>query len=60
MPILTYSPDVIEKAEIRDGDILRIDFQSGELTNVTNGKTLTINPFYDAQWEIYQKGGLLG
>lgn len=60
MPILTYSPDVIEKAEIRDGDILRVDFQSGALTNVTNGKTVSINPFYDAQWEIYQKGGLLG
>ncbi len=60
MPILTYNPDVIEKASIRHGDILRINFQTGELTNLTTQKSAQINPFYDAQWEIYQKGGLLG
>jgi 3-isopropylmalate dehydratase small subunit len=60
MPILTYNPDVIKEAAIRNGDQLRIDFLSGSLTNLTSGKTASINPFYDAQWSIYQKGGLLG
>jgi hypothetical protein len=60
MPILTYKPDLIKEAEIRNGDQLRIDFLSGSLTNITSGKTTSINPFYDAQWSIYQKGGLLG
>ncbi len=60
MPILTYKPDVIKEAAIRNGDQLRIDFLSGSLTNLTSGKTASINPFYDAQWSIYQKGGLLG
>lgn len=59
MPILTYDPQILNKAEIEHGDQIRIDFVSGELENLTKGKKTTINPFYDAQLQIYQRGGLL-
>jgi 3-isopropylmalate/(R)-2-methylmalate dehydratase large subunit len=59
MPILTYVPDVLTNAEVKNGDTIRIDFVTGELTNVTNGKRSTVNRFYDAQLAIYRNGGLL-
>lgn len=60
LPILTYKPEMLAAAEVKHGDTIRIDFLSGELTNITNGKSTRINKFYDAQAAIYQKGGLLG
>lgn len=60
LPILTYKAGMIEEVALNDGDRIRVDFLSGELTNLTNGKTTRINKFYDAQAGIYQKGGLLG
>lgn len=60
MPILTYQPEILKEVPIKHGDIVRIDFLSGELKNLTTGKSGKINPFYPAQWEIYKKGGLLG
>ena len=59
MPILTYLPSILEKAEIKIGDRIRVDFVSGELTNLENGKTCSVNKFYDAQLAIYRNGGLL-
>jgi len=59
LPILTYDPELIVQAEILHGDRVRIDFISGNLTNLRTGKTVRINKFYDAQWKIYENGGLL-
>lgn len=59
MPILTYTPEQLKKADVQHGDTIKLNFVSGTLTNLTRQKTTTINPFYDAQLNIYQKGGLL-
>ncbi len=60
MPILTYTPEQIASLELEDKNIISVNFLTGEITNVTKNKTSKINPFFDVQNEIYQKGGLLG
>jgi 3-isopropylmalate dehydratase small subunit len=59
LPILTYSPEILNQAEIQHGDRIKVDFASGNLTNLRNGKTVQTDKFYDAQMAIYQNGGLL-
>ncbi len=59
LPILTYKPEILTTAEIQDGDRIRVDFVTGELTNLRNGKKAGIDKFYDAQLAIYRNGGLL-
>ncbi len=56
-PVLTY--DSIEALGLKDRDMIKVDFETGILTNLENGKTVQITPFYDVQMEIYQRGGLL-
>ncbi|MEI6123173.1 MAG: aconitase/3-isopropylmalate dehydratase large subunit family protein [Bacteroidota bacterium] len=58
-PIITYEPEILDQIEINDGDIIKIDFLTGEITNLQNNKTAYINKFYDAQYQIYKNGGLL-
>ncbi len=58
-PILTYQPEIIEQIGLNDGDTVKIDFLSGEITNLQNNKSARINKFYDAQYQIYKNGGLL-
>jgi 3-isopropylmalate dehydratase small subunit len=60
LPILTYKPEALKEIDLKDGDKIRVNFLTGEMTNLGNGKTTVINKFYDAQAAIYQKGGLLG
>lgn len=55
-PILV-SENITEK--IRDGDIVEIDFVTGEISDKTQGKTFRAKPFSKAQLEIYKRGGLL-
>ena len=57
-PVLTYSS--LEKIDLKDHDVLTINLLTGEVVNDRNGLTTVINPFYDAQYEIYMRGGLLG
>ncbi len=59
MPILTYNPANLEKVDLKNGDRIKVDFLTGELTNLENQKKTTINKFYDAQLAIYYNGGLL-
>lgn len=56
-PILTY--DNLDGLALKQRDKIKIDLQTGEITNLTNGKTVKINPFFDVQMEIYKKDGLL-
>lgn len=42
-----------------DGDIVRVDFKSGEIRNITKNTTIKVQPFSDIQMQIYLKGGLL-
>ena len=57
-PVLTY--DSFEKIDLKDQDVMTVNLLTGEVVNERNGLTMKINPFYDAQHEIYMKGGLLG
>ena len=59
MPILTYDPGKLAEVELQNGDMIKVDFVTGDLTNKRNGKTTSINRFYDAQLAIYKNGGLL-
>jgi 3-isopropylmalate dehydratase small subunit len=59
LPILTYDPAMLEKVNLKNGDRIKVDFLSGELTNLENQKTTTVNKFYDAQLKIFRNGGLL-
>lgn len=45
--------------EIKAGDEVDIDFDSGIITDVTSGKTYTAEPFPEFIKEIIDKGGLL-
>jgi homoaconitate hydratase family protein/3-isopropylmalate dehydratase small subunit len=47
-------------SDLRDGDIIRINIRTGEIENLSNGKTGKAEPFSDVQLDIYMKGGLLG
>jgi len=59
LPILTYTPGQLEELDLQQDDRVRVNFNTGELTNITKNKSLTINKFYDAQMQIYKNGGLL-
>ncbi len=56
MPILTY--DSLKKTELENGDIIRVNFETGEIVNKTKGVSGTIHPFSEVQMEIYKNGGL--
>ena len=57
-------PVVVCKAlpdlKLQDGDKIRIDLKTGEILNLRIGIASSADPFSDVQFEIYQKGGLLG
>jgi 3-isopropylmalate dehydratase small subunit len=57
-PVLTYNS--FEEIDLKDKDIITVNLVTGDVTNERNGLRSTVNPFYDAQYEIYVKGGLLG
>jgi 3-isopropylmalate/(R)-2-methylmalate dehydratase large subunit len=59
MPILTYKPEIIAELELKDGDSIRVNFESGEIVNLRNDKAAKVDKFYDAQMAIYRNGGLL-
>jgi len=56
MPIMTY--DNLQDLDIKDGDRIRVNFETGELENLTQNKKMQIRPFSEVQLEIYQSGGL--
>jgi len=59
-PILTYSPETLKELDLENGDTVRVNFITGEIENITKNKRSKIQPFFDAQTQIFQKGGLLG
>jgi len=56
MPIL-IAEEITKK--INDGDIISIDFTTGEIINKTQDETSQAKPFSKSQLEIYKRGGLL-
>jgi len=57
-PILTCN--AISELELKDGDMLKVNLKTGELQNLENKKFCKAVPFSDVQFEVYQRGGLLG
>jgi 3-isopropylmalate dehydratase small subunit len=56
MPILTYND--LSSIGLENGDTIRVNFETGEIVNVTKGNRGVINPFSEVQMEIYKNGGL--
>lgn len=46
-------------AQTEAGDILEVDLSSGQITNLTNGKTFTAKPYPDFMSELISDGGLI-
>ncbi|NSW94904.1 MAG: 3-isopropylmalate dehydratase large subunit [Bacteroidales bacterium] len=57
LPVITCSS--IDTISLNNGDMVRINLKTGEITNLNNGKSTFAEPFSEVQFEIYQKGGLL-
>ena len=55
-PIMTY--DNIENLDLKHFDKVKINFETGEITNLRNNKIVKGNSFSDVQMDIYQKGGI--
>lgn len=55
-PIMTY--DSFDEIDLENGDILRVNFASGEAVNLTKDKSCKIEPFSEVQLEIYNNDGL--
>jgi len=54
---LVECPDLV-KLELAAGDVLRVNFQTGELENRTRGKLAAARPFSRVQMDIYLAGDL--
>ncbi|MFC1941314.1 aconitase family protein [Chloroflexota bacterium] len=56
VPILV-ADGLMEK--VRDGDVISVNFITGEIRNKTQGECYLAKPFSQVQIDIYQRGGLL-
>jgi len=52
------SSDQISTLHLEEGDLIRINFETGNIQNVTKKTTVESAPFSDVQMEIYQNNGL--
>lgn len=50
--------DKISSLQLQDGDIIRLDFRSGSIENVSKNIQVNTTPFSEVQMEIYQNNGL--
>jgi len=55
-PIMVYN--TLDELDIKDGDKIYVNFETGEIKNLENGKSIITDPFSDVQMEIYQNDGL--
>lgn len=46
--------------DLMNGDTIRVNFKTGQIENLRNKKIFNAEPFSDVQFEVYQRGGLLG
>ncbi len=56
-PILTCKDP--GKNEIRTGDEIKVNLESGEIENLSSEKIINAEPFSKVQYNIYERGGLL-
>ena len=55
-PIVQYNS--LDDLDLEDKDTIKVNLETGEITNTKNNKTVNAEPFSDVQMEIYQNGGL--
>lgn len=55
-PIMIY--ESVDELDLKDGDTIRVNFETGEMTNLSNNKSTKAEPFSEVQMEIYQNDGL--
>jgi 3-isopropylmalate dehydratase small subunit len=55
-PVITS--DQTRELEVKNGDELEVDFETGEIINHRNRRKIKGRAFSEVQMEIYQKGGL--
>jgi 3-isopropylmalate dehydratase small subunit len=56
LPIVTYSS--LDRLELEEGDTIRINFETGEIHNLSKKTAIQGDPFSEVQLEIYRNGGL--
>ena len=56
LPIMTYNS--LDELQLKNGDILKIDFASGLVENKSNEKKINIEPFSKVQYQIFERGGI--
>ncbi|MCF8232533.1 MAG: 3-isopropylmalate dehydratase large subunit [Bacteroidales bacterium] len=56
LPIMKYSD--LTPLELNDGDKVQVNFETGEITNLSNNKVVQGEAFSEVQMEIYKNGGL--
>ena len=52
------SSNKVASLQLEEGDLIRLDFSTGKIQNVTKKITIESAPFSDVQMEIYQNNGL--
>jgi 3-isopropylmalate/(R)-2-methylmalate dehydratase large subunit len=57
-PIITCKS--LSEMDLKDGDQINVNLVTGKIENIRNRKVYAAEPFSDVQYEVYQKGGLLG
>lgn len=55
-PIMVYK--TLDELDIENGDKIHVNFETGEIRNLKNEKSIKTDPFSDVQMEIYKNGGL--
>jgi 3-isopropylmalate dehydratase small subunit len=55
-PIVIYNS--LNELGLEDKDTIKVNLETGEITNTKNNKSINAEPFSDVQMEIYQNGGL--
>jgi len=46
--------------DLKNGDHIKVNLKTGEIENLHNNLIIHAEPFSDVQFEVFQKGGLLG
>ncbi|MBU0711981.1 hypothetical protein KKC74_05860 [bacterium] len=59
LPILSYDKALITELELRNGDTVTVNLESGAIQNQRSGKSGSVQPFSRVQMDIYKRGGLL-
>jgi 3-isopropylmalate dehydratase small subunit len=55
-PILTYNS--LDGLGLAEGDTLKVNYETGVITNLNNSKVIQAEPFSEVQLEIFKRGGL--